>query len=277
MLACMSAKTTRTATGTAKMAAAAKAEALALAKAEAAALAEAIASAEAEAVAIATTEAAELAEAEAAAEAIAEESEVKNSESEAITPLVELFQEKGIRIMGTVNKPIFCAGDVAVHIGDSHYMRRIEKYTVGLYTQWGMACDTLGRSRKTMFFTEVGLYKYLLQVQCAAAEPFQLFVYNLLREERERTVDAVQLALKIEQTRCEELRREKAALTKEKTALHAEKMFLKREQNDAYRMLNDMREGSKRLQKEKANLVKEKHAAEDAAFAKRWGPSDTGY
>jgi hypothetical protein len=48
-----------------------------------------------------------------------------------------------------------------------------------------------------LFFTEKGLYRYLLQSRRVKAEEFQDYVYDLIISERQRTVDAALLDAKL--------------------------------------------------------------------------------
>jgi uncharacterized protein (DUF305 family) len=96
-----------------------------------------------------------------------------------------------------------------------------------------------------------------MQAKGEKAEDFQQFVYNLLKEERKRTVDATQLLLKITQTQLEETRREKASLQRKEASL--------------YRAANDAREKNRELTKEVAKLRKAKNAAADAEYLRSMG------
>ena len=164
---------------------------------------------------------------------------------------MEIFEAKEIRILGTVDEPLFCATDVAAHIDDSHdYVRTVSKYTLGEYTQ-KIEGGSTGRGRPAVWFlTEAGLYKYLMQSKKEKAEEFQRFVYKLLKEERKRTVDAIQLALKIERTKT-------AALEQSEVKL--------------YRAANIAREQVTSLTRQVATLQKAKQRAEDADFLRRMG------
>jgi len=126
--------------------------------------------------------------------------ETKQSELiEEITPLVKLFQERAIRIHGTIGKPLFCATDVGKYIGDKNYDRRIQKYMPGKYMELLASTDTLERKCQMSYLTEAGLYKYLLHSKKKKAEEFQEFVYNFLVAERERhTVAVLEAAAKRE-------------------------------------------------------------------------------
>jgi uncharacterized protein (DUF305 family) len=98
-----------------------------------------------------------------------------------------------------------------------------------------------------------------LQSKGEKAEAFQQFVYTLLKKERKRTVDAIQLALKIEKTENEELRRAKA--------------LLQRSEANLFRVVNDEREKNSELTKEVVKLRKAKHAAADADYLRSMGRS----
>lgn len=177
-----------------------------------------------------------------------------------ITPLVAMFRERGIRIFGTVEDPLFSALDVATHIGDAvNYIKIVNKYTPGEYTQKIEATNARGEKRLTLFLTEPGLYKYLLQAKGPIAEEFQRFVYGVLKAERKRTVNEVWLALRISQSKNEDLLRMKASLERNEQRL--------------YKAANDAREKSAELAKENAALRKAKNAAADDAYLARMGRS----
>jgi prophage antirepressor-like protein len=192
----------------------------------------------------------------AAAKSIRTESKV-NPEPEkttcinSLTPLVALFQAILIRIFGTVDDPLFCALDVATYIDDAaHYARIVSKYIAGEQVQRHKMADKTGRMQLSYFLTEAGVYRYLMQAKGEKAAEFQQYVYKLLKEERKRTVDSLQLALKITQTKLEETKRREASI---------------------YRVANDAREKNAELTKEVAKLRKEKHAAANADFLRSMG------
>src|SRR5579872_6240651 len=124
--------------------------------------------------------------------------------SDSENPMAALFQEKGIRILGTAEDPLFCAPDTAKYIGDAHSDRVFRESTPEEYIRWELARDARGRLQKTRFLTESGLYRYLLRSGRPRAEEFQSYVYNLLKTERKRIIDSVQLELRIAQTKYEE-------------------------------------------------------------------------
>ena len=126
---------------------------------------------------------------------------------EPVSPLVALFQARGIRILGTADSPLFCASDVAKHIGDMHSRRIFLRDTPEVYIRWEVLLDALGHRQRVRCLTESGLYRYLFKSPCPLAEPFQNYVYALLTAERKRTVDSIQLALKISQTKLEDTQR----------------------------------------------------------------------
>ncbi len=170
--------------------------------------------------------------------------------TEETTPLVEAFQAKGIRIRGNVDEPLICVADTAMYIGDTNYSHRIEKYLAGEHVQMLMSTDKRGQKRQMQYFSEEGFYKYMMQSKGEKAEEFQRFVYKLLKEERKKTVDSIQLALKIARTEAEELRKEKAALQRKQTSI--------------YLAANDAKERAASLENEVKTLRKSKSAAADA-------------
>jgi prophage antirepressor-like protein len=181
------------------------------------------------------------------AEAVAEEkTEPTEAIAQEMTPLVALFLEHNIRVLGTAEEPLFCVADVAAHIADTNPGRTLKNYAPDIYVRWELACDPRGAQQRTRFLTEAGAYKYLLQSRSPLAEPFQLFVYGLLKAERKRTVDSIQLSLKIAETKYAESQRAKAALRQGELGL--------------MRLVNDERESVRKLQKAKATLQKENEA-----------------
>jgi prophage antirepressor-like protein len=117
-------------------------------------------------------------------------------ESAKNSQLVRLFLDSKIRVQGSVNEPLFCAADVAQHIGDTH-VRRIVKDYGKKHRQMAAAADSTGRTQPTIFLTEKGLYRYLLQSRRKEAEAFQDLAYDLLAAERRRIVDVALLEAKI--------------------------------------------------------------------------------
>ncbi len=170
--------------------------------------------------------------------------------ADSVSPLVKIFQERSIRILGTVEDPLVCAADVAAHIGDAAYRHKIDKYTPDEYMATRMTIDIRGQRRRMQHLTEAGLYKYLLQAKGEKAEEFQRFVYKLLKEERKRTVDSIQLALKIARSEADELRKEK--------------VVLQRDRSSAMRLANDAREEVTNLKKEVKAMRRQKYASADA-------------
>jgi prophage antirepressor-like protein len=182
--------------------------------------------------------------------------ETKQAEpAEEITPLVKLFQERKIRIRGTIDRLRICGADVGAHIGDKNYSRIIANY-VDKYLEV-IPVIVSGRKYQMLYLTEAGLYKYLLQSKREEAEEFQDFVFELLTAERKRTVDSVQLALKIAQTELEEKCRENICLQREKASMG-------RKQTELYTAVNAAREENTKLKKADGARLKQKHAAADA-------------
>lgn len=199
---------------------------------------------------------------------------VENVEDASITPLVFLFHKRCfIRILGTVDDPIFCALDVAKYIKDGNYKHIFLEYDQEKYFRWVMLQDSAGRRQRTRFLTEAGLYKYLLQSRRKEAEEFQCFTYDLLKAERKRTVDNAQIALKIAQTERDEAKKEIATVK----AMHRGSRI---ELNDVMRKANDFREerdvAQKKLKtlqtKQRSASMAETRRVEDEENRRRWAP-----
>jgi len=128
----------------------------------------------------------------------------ETAQPEEKNPLVELFLSKTIRVVGTVKDPLFCAADVAAHIGDKHYRQtltaysRVETSKTGAYVHKIETKDKGGDMKPMWYLTEGGLYRYLLRSNREEASDFQSYVYDILRIERDRVVDARELANKIQ-------------------------------------------------------------------------------
>jgi len=133
---------------------------------------------------------------------------VKKAEEEAMTesknPLISIFMDKDIRIVGTIKDPLFCAADVGRYIGDDNYFNALKNYNSAATAKTGVfvhkidAKDRSGNVKRMLFLSENGLYRYLLRSDKERAADFQAYTYDILRVERDRVVDAVQLALKIQ-------------------------------------------------------------------------------
>jgi len=115
------------------------------------------------------------------------------------TPLTRLFAERKIRFRGDVNKPLFCAMDVAAFLEDSaNYRRLVKSFGTPKYYE-SLLIPAERRSARAIFLTERGLYKYLLQSKQPKAAEFQEFVFDLLATERKREVDEIKLQAKIKE------------------------------------------------------------------------------
>jgi hypothetical protein len=175
----------------------------------------------------------------------AESAELIATDAVAFNPMTRIFWDKHIRILGTVKDPLFCAKDIATHIGDAHYVRTLRSYktdataATGDYICTIAACDGRGLSRNTLYLTENGLYRYLLRSDLPKAIEFQSYVYKLLKAERERIIDRAILALKIEKTRSAELQTDK-----DRAVL--EKRIARSETDDVMRIANNARIDAKK-------------------------------
>jgi len=172
-----------------------------------------------------------------------------------MTPLVELFQAKDIRIIGTVEDPLFYVNDVAKHIEDENVARILHEEQPKTYVQWDVLHNAKGEARKSLFFTEMGLYRYLLNSQKALARPFQIFTYNLLCKERKQIIDETDLAIRIEQGRFVECKRIATGI---ELIVRDEKI----NQNSVLRKANIARDDLRRVNKEIKELEREAERAE---------------
>jgi len=180
-------------------------------------------------------------------------------------PLVQLFEAKKIRIFGTVEEPLFCAIDVAAHIDDRNVDRIFEELLKDGYACWQIMHVAVGDARKTLFLTELGLYRYLLKTKMALAQPFQDYTYELIAEERKKIVDSVKLALKIEKTNCANIKREEETT---KVICSNER----KEKYDFIRAANIARDENREVEAKIAAIEKEK-AGLDAFRARAAGIS----
>lgn len=195
------------------------------------------------------------------------------AEAAEMTPMIAVFEAKGIRIRGTVPKPLLCGVDTAKYVGDDNYRRTFSTYERGVYVEMIETCDAQGKIRQMIYLTEAGLYRYLLQSNSEKAIEFQLFVYNLLTEERKRTVDSVKLALKIAQT---ELAEKNKTIETARIVRRMERIEL----NDVMTRANDFREerdaAQKKLKalqtKQRKESMAETKRVEDEENRRRWAP-----
>jgi prophage antirepressor-like protein len=111
-------------------------------------------------------------------------------------PLVALFFAKNIRLAGSVKQPLFCALDVARHIGDTHYGRFLADFSSAHRRMVEMR-NARGHRHEMLMLTERGLYKYLLRSKRPEAEAFQEWTFDLIAEARLKLVDAERLAAKL--------------------------------------------------------------------------------
>jgi len=114
------------------------------------------------------------------------------------SPLARLFADRKIRVRGDALNPLLCAKDVAESIGDPSYKRILGTFKSDKYAVLAVIPGEK-ISARVKFFTERGVYKYLMQTKCQKAAEFQEFVFDLLTAERQRVVDEIQLQAKIKQ------------------------------------------------------------------------------
>jgi prophage antirepressor-like protein len=131
--------------------------------------------------------------------------------------LTEILLNEGIKVRRVAGELLFCVTDVAAHIKDTNYVRAVKAFTetpddIGdVLIQRIDYEDTQGRRRPMMFFTEIGLYEYLLQSRREEAKKFRRYVCRLVIAERKRVVDAALLDAK--------LARDALALEREENAI----------------------------------------------------------
>jgi hypothetical protein len=119
---------------------------------------------------------------------------------DAAAPLCALFKTSKIRIIGSVAKPLFLANDVAYVIRDGHMHDVVNKYSAEAAARrlaYQKYPDKKGRMQNTLFFTEPGLYRYLLQSRREEAEEFQEWVEDHLCALRQQLVNKAELQAKI--------------------------------------------------------------------------------
>ena len=171
-------------------------------------------------------------------------------------PLVAVFIDKKIRVIGTVKHPLFCGVDVGDHLGDHNYNIKLKAYVSSETTETGsyivtkLVTDKMGRSRETLYLTENGLYRYLMRSNTTKAAEFQAYVYGVLQKERERVVDAVQLALKISNGRCLEAT--------------SQCRLARSDADRAMQVANDLREENRQLRAQISKRAATARAKEDA-------------
>jgi len=148
--------------------------------------------------------------------------ESRSNETTETNPLVDLFQAKGIRIIGAVEDPLFCAADVAKYIGDTHSARTLQELDES-EIRWIKVIDAQCRPRQMRFLTEDGLYSYLMWSKRPLAGDFRKYARQLLKAERRRVVDDARLSARIAQTkyeeseiRCKEMQKEMVRLRQDR-------------------------------------------------------------
>ncbi len=134
------------------------------------------------------------------------------------------------------------------------------KYETGSYIRIIESYNARGRRHQMLHLTEIGLYRYLLQSRLDKAVEFQLFVYKLLRAERKRTVDSVQLALKIAQTQIAE---QKKAISD----IKIERGMVRQEVGDCMKIANDARIALKKAQAQLTKIKESRRMKDDARIA----------
>jgi len=104
--------------------------------------------------------------------------------------LAAALSKRSIKMLGTVREPLFCAADVDAYVSVGHYLRTIRNYILDGHIRQLEVTDANGQWHQMYFFTEAGLYKYLLQSQEDVAGELQYYVFSLLKTERAQYLEA---------------------------------------------------------------------------------------
>jgi prophage antirepressor-like protein len=102
------------------------------------------------------------------------------------------FKDQNIKIAGTTMEPLFHTADIADKINDKNVYRTIR----GWDTEFVVKISYIADNVQTNFFTEDGLYQYLMRSKLPGAQPFQKWVRDQLKIIRKRIVDDLRLAAK---------------------------------------------------------------------------------
>jgi hypothetical protein len=110
--------------------------------------------------------------------------------------VIDILFVKEIRARRIDGELLFCARDVANYIGDTNLSRALRLFPEEFVQQ--VECyDAQKQLRFMLFFTEKGMYRYLLQSRRKEALPFQMYVYDLIVDDRKRVVDEALLEAKL--------------------------------------------------------------------------------
>jgi len=105
--------------------------------------------------------------------------------------LASLFAGKAIRTAGTMRDPLFCLIDVGAHVNDAESRIRL-KATDMVETKNNTQIIQVtedGEIRPRLFFSENGVYIFLLGVGTKPALDLQKFIFGTLKEERNWATD----------------------------------------------------------------------------------------
>lgn len=103
-------------------------------------------------------------------------------------PLEDLL--KSVRMRGTSEEPLFNISDVANYIGDTNYNRTTKDFGPKLKVQSDY--NDGKRTRYANFFTERGLYEYMLLSGRPKCEEFKEMVYDILKQVRKHIYEKMQ-------------------------------------------------------------------------------------
>ena len=102
------------------------------------------------------------------------------------------FGEHNITIYGTWEEPLFKANDIGDMLGIKHIRTSLTNAT-GDDVRSTYVIDSLNRPQETTMLTESGLYKVLFKSRKEAAQTFQEHVCKLLKQERLKLGEQLQL------------------------------------------------------------------------------------
>jgi len=97
--------------------------------------------------------------------------------------LLQVFRGCNVRVAGTPEAPLFCAADIATHIGETNPHRATQKMPKE-YIRGVKTLDTLDRARTIRYLTEAGMCKYLLQSKRPLAQQFHTQLISLIVQAR---------------------------------------------------------------------------------------------
>jgi prophage antirepressor-like protein len=97
--------------------------------------------------------------------------------------IIKKFNDKhNVKILGTVENPLFKATDIAEILGITNIHMTIKDYTTD--EKISLPIKTIGGIQNIMFLTEIGLYSVIVCSHKPLAKEFKKWVFNVIREIR---------------------------------------------------------------------------------------------